>query len=438
MTQELVVFEPAEDQKGTMFGDPLAFKHALGVAGVIAQSSFVPAAFRGKVGDVLIAVDMAQRLRLSPMMVLQNLVVIHGTPSWKAAFLLALAQSRGWDVDYEVERLGEPLKYKRVTKDATLNAQADNLRVTCILRRGSVVKRGVPVTTTQAIAAGWANNEQYTHSTELMLRYRAGAFAVRQFEPAAMLGLMTEEEAAVLTVVPEAEPMPASAKAMPKTIDAIVEQVNQAAPSPEVGGSAAGGGSTSAPAAAAAPSSDSPSSGREDGAASDLDASERAALIAEIKELARAIPEPVRDRIKIDHGLARIPKNAKIEKLRLLVLDLRSAVRVVRDADLEARDRADREAAALDAHVDATDPNVDDPPPTLTAEQRVDVEQSCRALEKTLGPDAWQGVRRHQEIGLAEALTTMSHSRIIAYHSALQAIEAGEGDYFEDDDGGGA
>lgn len=422
MTQELVVFEPAEDQRGTMFGDPLAFQHAVGVAGVIAQSSFVPTAFRGKVGDVVIAVDMAQRLKLSPMMVLQNLVVVHGTPSWKAAFLIALAQARGWDVDYEVEDLGPPVAYK--TKDGA-SAKADNLRVRCLLRRGSVVKRGVPVTTTQAIAAGWANNVQYTHSTELMLRYRAAAFAVRQFEPAAMLGLMTDEEAAVLTVEPEAEPQPASARSRPKTIDALVEQVTQAPPSTEASAAVAGEAGNSAGSPVTASPAEAETSGGDDGGASGgaagAEAEERAALLAELKATLPGLPEAVREQLKIDHGLQRVRADARLDKLRALVADVRAWL-----ANLErtAEPEPDRDETNRSGRAGPTTP----PPEKLDGHTRTVLAGRARKLEKHLGAGVWQDVRRELDIGIAVGLDMLPDATLAAYAARLEAIDSGSFD----------
>lgn len=399
MTQELVVFEPAEDQRGTMFGDPLAFQHAVGVAGVIAQSSFVPTAFRGKVGDVVIAVDMAQRLRLSPMMVLQNLVVIHGTPSWKAAFLIALAQARGWDVDYEVEELGPPIAYRG--KDGPVTAE--NLRVRCVLRKGSTVKRGVPVTTSQAIAAGWAQNPQYTHSTELMLRYRAAAFAVRQFEPAATLGLMTDEEAAVLTVEPEAEPQPAAARSRPKTIDALVEQVTQAPPSTEAPAAVAGAAGNSAGSPSTASPAEAETSGGDDGGASGAEAEERAALLAELKATLPGLPEAVRDQLKTDHGLQRVRAGARLDKLRALVADVRAAL-----ANLERTAKPEPAPEKLDGHT------------------RTVLAGRARKLEKDLGAGVWQDIRRELDIGIAVGLDMMPDATLVAYSKRLEEIDSGD------------
>lgn len=47
---------------------------------------------QGKAMDCAIAVDMANRMGLSPMMVMQNLYVVKGKPSWSGAGLHGYAQ----------------------------------------------------------------------------------------------------------------------------------------------------------------------------------------------------------------------------------------------------------------------------------------------------------------------------------------------------------
>jgi len=50
----------------------------------LAKSQFVPEQYQGKPGDCLVAIDAAQRLRVSPLMFLQNTYIVHGRPGMEA------------------------------------------------------------------------------------------------------------------------------------------------------------------------------------------------------------------------------------------------------------------------------------------------------------------------------------------------------------------
>ena len=62
-----------------------------------ASSSIVPKEYQGqdKVGNIIIAMDMAKRLNANLLMIMQNLNVIQGRPSWSAKFLISTVNSCG-------------------------------------------------------------------------------------------------------------------------------------------------------------------------------------------------------------------------------------------------------------------------------------------------------------------------------------------------------
>ena len=55
------------------------------------ESSLVPDNFRGpqNFGNACIALEMAVRINASPLMVMLNLYVVYGNPSWSSKFLIA-------------------------------------------------------------------------------------------------------------------------------------------------------------------------------------------------------------------------------------------------------------------------------------------------------------------------------------------------------------
>ena len=58
------------------------FSRAYKLAKVISTADIIPDNYKNKPADCAIAVDMADRMGVSPMMVMQNLYVVKGKPSW--------------------------------------------------------------------------------------------------------------------------------------------------------------------------------------------------------------------------------------------------------------------------------------------------------------------------------------------------------------------
>lgn len=75
-------------------------------------SSLVPQQFQGEqnFGNAIIALEMAQRMNASPLMVMQNLYIVYGNPGWSSKFLIATFNQCG---------RFEAIKYKETGKKGT-------------------------------------------------------------------------------------------------------------------------------------------------------------------------------------------------------------------------------------------------------------------------------------------------------------------------------
>lgn len=183
--------------------NPVLYKHLLTVAAQFSKSQLVPQHFREKPADVFIALHMAHRMGCDPILVLQNLYTVHGTPGWKTQFVIAqanLARAFGSPIRWRVETNGEPLKFKRKVKNSRgevsfVEAVAPNLTVTAYAAdKETGEELSMSVTMQQAIEEGWAENPKYSTLGDLMLRYRSAALLVRLYAPQVMLGVPTIEE----------------------------------------------------------------------------------------------------------------------------------------------------------------------------------------------------------------------------------------------------
>lgn len=166
------------------FANGEQFQMAIQAAEMLASSSMVPATYQNNPGSCFIAINTALRLRMDPLMVMQNLYVVHGTPSWSGKFAIALIQTCGkfTGIKFEERRDGERLVGMRLV--ATKKETGEECR-------------GVWVTEEVADKEGWLkkNGSKWVSIPELMYRYRAAAFFARTECPEVLNGLSVEGEA---------------------------------------------------------------------------------------------------------------------------------------------------------------------------------------------------------------------------------------------------
>jgi hypothetical protein len=55
----------------------------------------VPKNYQGNLPNCIIALELAQRIGASPLMVMQNLYIVHGRPAWSSQFLIAAVNQCG-------------------------------------------------------------------------------------------------------------------------------------------------------------------------------------------------------------------------------------------------------------------------------------------------------------------------------------------------------
>jgi hypothetical protein len=158
-----------------------------------AASDIVPKQFKGNVANCIVAIEIADRLGISWLAAMQNLVIIHGKPSWQATFLIAMVnQSRRF----------ETLRYIYEGKPGE---DSWGCKVVTIERSTGAEIEGPAVTIGMAKADGWYQKEGSKWKTlpQLMLMYRAAAFFSRTFCPELSLGMQTVDEA--IEAVPRME-----------------------------------------------------------------------------------------------------------------------------------------------------------------------------------------------------------------------------------------
>ena len=82
-------------QDVSVFSNGEQFDHAQRIAKMLCSSDLVPASYKGNMSNTLVALEMAHRLKDSPLMVMQNMNVIHGKPSWGSSYIIAKINGSG-------------------------------------------------------------------------------------------------------------------------------------------------------------------------------------------------------------------------------------------------------------------------------------------------------------------------------------------------------
>lgn len=171
------------DYSKGIFGTSDNFLMAMQMSKALAESTIVPMNFQKNPSNCLIAIEQAQRLDMSPFMVMQNLSIIQGKPSWDSKFLIALINASGkFDMELQYEE----------EKDKDGNPYACTAWTTKSGRR----VEGMKITMDIAKAEGWLakNGSKWKTMPQLMLRYRAASFFSRLNCPEISLGMYTNDE----------------------------------------------------------------------------------------------------------------------------------------------------------------------------------------------------------------------------------------------------
>lgn len=187
---------------GIDFCNPSQIDSVQRASKMFASSELVPQQYQiAKVGgekavaNCVIALDVASRIGASPLMVMQNLYIVHGRPSWSAKFLIATVNTCG---------RFEPLKFrfKDLGKVGTINNQdfAALKDIECIAytkAKGSdEVLESSPITISLAIREGWYTKagSKWQTMPKQMLMYRAASWWTSVYAPELSMGMRTVEE----------------------------------------------------------------------------------------------------------------------------------------------------------------------------------------------------------------------------------------------------
>ena len=179
---EIVQAEQKHEVSANVFSNAESFKDIFNIGKMFASSSLVPVAYQNKPMDCTIAVDMANRMGVSPMMVMQNLYVVKGKPSWSGQACMSMINASPKFKNAKPVYFGEKGTDSRGCRIEAIETETGNLI------------QGTEVTIKMAKEEGWLSNTKWKNMPEQMLAYRAAAFFARIYIPNALMGVVVEGE----------------------------------------------------------------------------------------------------------------------------------------------------------------------------------------------------------------------------------------------------
>lgn len=161
-----------------------AFELMQRAANALSKSSLVPKDYQNNIPNCMIALGIAHRIGADPMMVMQNLDVIHGRPSWRAQFMIGTANSCGRFSAIRYEFFGE------------VGTDSWGCRAWATEKSTGEKLIGPDVTISLAKKEDWYGKKGSKWQTmpQLMLMYRSGSWWVRAYAPELSLGFHTADE----------------------------------------------------------------------------------------------------------------------------------------------------------------------------------------------------------------------------------------------------
>ena len=207
-------------------------------ARVLCNSTLVPAAYQALIvktnryGEVtesrenpsalpnaIVALNMAQRMGADPLMVMQNLYIVEGRPSWSSQWIIAAINGCGRfsPLRFEITDLGDKAvecltfvweegangKRTRVERKLSYPIRDKKCVAWAIEKETGARIESPSVTIEMAVKEGWygKNGSKWQTMDEVMLRYRTASFFGKLYAPELLMGLVTVEESQDITTL---------------------------------------------------------------------------------------------------------------------------------------------------------------------------------------------------------------------------------------------
>jgi hypothetical protein len=181
---EIAVSAQPNEIMPSLSGGLQSFELAQRVARVLATSTLVPKEYQNNMSNCIIALNMATRMNADPLMVMQNLYIVHGRPGWSSQFMISCFNACG---------RFSALRYEWVGKEGT---DEWGCRAWAVEIATNERIEGSLVTISIAKKEGWHGKagSKWQTMPQQMLMYRAASWFIRAYAPEISNGMHTADE----------------------------------------------------------------------------------------------------------------------------------------------------------------------------------------------------------------------------------------------------
>ena len=212
------------------FGSLQSFELMQRAAKLLSSSTLVPAAYRNftekklqgggfeyienpnALANCVVALNMSQRMGADALMVMQNLYIVEGRPSWSSQWIIAAINGCGRfsplrfdlkdlgmkEVEYTTSKWVKNSYGKNEKVETANKAKVQNLEcIAWAIEKETGARIDSPkVSIEMAIKEGWygKNGSKWQTMPEVMLRYRTASFFGKLYAPELLMGLQSAEE----------------------------------------------------------------------------------------------------------------------------------------------------------------------------------------------------------------------------------------------------
>lgn len=213
--------QPQQEQHAVVsmgFGSLQSFELMQRAAKLLSSSTLVPAAYRAwdekkgenpnALANCVVSLNMAQRMGADPLMVMQNLYIVEGRPSWSSQWIIAAINGCGRfsPLRFDLKDLGskeveytvtEWVDRQRVNKKMKVTVQNLECIAWAVEKETGTRIDSPKVSVEMAVKEGWygKNGSKWQTMPEVMLRYRTASFFGKLYAPELLMGLQSAEEA---------------------------------------------------------------------------------------------------------------------------------------------------------------------------------------------------------------------------------------------------
>lgn len=159
------------------------------------------------ISNCVIAIDMAHRMNANELMIMQNLSIIQGRPSWSSQWIIAAINTCGRysALKFELKDLGKKIviynetyweNKKQQTKENKVEINDFSCRAYVTEKSTGDRLESAEITIKMAVEEGWytKTGSKWKTMPEIMLRYRAASFFGKIYAPDILMGIQSVEE----------------------------------------------------------------------------------------------------------------------------------------------------------------------------------------------------------------------------------------------------